>query len=112
MKVTVGEAFARRKLKVRKDGRGYVEGQDKVSKLSDEDALVSYVDRHGSVTVILCELREDEWFQRGVVLIADTTNATIRNLRRQAPLSKEVQTLLQAAYHKEEEPPTPSDKAA
>jgi hypothetical protein len=63
--------------------------------------------------VIPCELRDGEWFQRGVVLIADTTNATIRNLRRQAPTSKEVQLLLQAAYHTEqEEPPTPSDKSA
>lgn len=112
MKVTIGEAVVRRKLKTRKDGKRYIEGQGKVSKLSDEDAIVSYVDRHGSVNIIPVELRDDEWFQRGLVIVADCLKATVRTIPRQSALSGDVQTLLRAAYHVEEEPPTPSDKAA
>lgn len=110
-KVTVGEAVARRKLKTRNKEK-YVTGQGKVSKLSDEDAIVSYVDNSGSVNILPCECRNDEWFHRGIIIVADTFTATVRNIPRQSPLRAEVQELLRAVYHEQEEPPTPSDKAA
>lgn len=108
-KITVGEAIVRRKLKTRSTTK-YAGGQGKVSKLSDEDAIVSYVDHSGSVNIIICEFHDDEWFHRGLVIVADCLTAEVRKIPRRVPLRGEVQTLLRAAYKKEESPQQ-SDKA-
>lgn len=110
MKITIGEAIVRRKLFVRSNGTKYVTGQGKVSKLSDEDAIVSYVGNDGSLVILPVELKGEEWFQRGLSIVADTKAATVRNIPRQTPLRGDVVTMLRAAYHKEEAPP-PSDNS-
>lgn len=109
-KITIGEAIVRRKLKLRnpKIAVKYQSGQGKVSKLSDEDAIVSYVTASGDLTILPVELVNDEWFHRGMAITADALTAEVRNIPRQTPLRGNVVTLLRAAYHKEEAPP-PSD---
>ncbi len=115
--ITLGEMIARRRLKTAKLGPTqlrYVSGQGKATKLSDEDAMVSYVDLSGAVNVIPCEWRDGEAFHREVLIHATPYTAEVRHLRRQSPVSPGVQTLMRNLFdppaEKEEAPPPPRPK--
>lgn len=112
-KVTLGEALARRKLKTLTQGNTlkYLPGQDKVSKLGEEDAIVSFVDNDNNMTIIPMELNQGEWFYRGAAIIATPDFVDLRVLPRRMPVSSRVADLLKKAYEKEEAPP-PEDTTA
>lgn len=108
MKVTIGEALARRRLKPGRDSTGreaYAQGQHHAAKLSDEDCVASYVDRSGSVCIIPCERRDGEWFHRGVMVCASPNFAIQRNLPRGSKLNNDTVRAIQAKYNEETPPP-------
>jgi hypothetical protein len=117
--VTIGEAFARRRLKPGPDstGRaGYAQGQFHAAKLGVDDALLSYVDRAGAVCIMPVFRDEDgEWFQKGVMIRATPNFAEHRSLPRSMKLTDDMLRTLQAKFNpveeEEEENPPPGGKS-
>lgn len=104
MKVSIGEALARRKLKKITTGggkvEGYVVGQYSAVLIGTEDAVVSYVDNGGTVCIMPCECIDGEWYHRGVMIRASQNFATDRNLPRTRSLNDLEVRAIQAALEK------------
>lgn len=80
MTITMGELFAQRKF-AQVNGK-YVPGQYAAKKVSQIDAIVSYVDPMCSICIIPVEKIEDEWFHRRVLLMVGMNFAEVRELPR------------------------------
>ena len=117
MKVTIGEALARRRLKQSKmPGSGdpiYNPGQYHCAKLSDEDCTVSWVGADGTVNIMPCELVNDDWVKKGVMITATAKGyAAARMIPRNSTLSGSQIDVIRAKYNpvddEEDETPPPS----
>lgn len=104
MKISLGEALARRKLKRRSTAgdtvHGYVSGQHAAILIGMEDAVVSYVDRGGAVCIIPCELVHGDWFHRGVMIRATQNFAADRTLPKSRALTELEIRAIQSALKK------------
>ncbi len=126
MKVTLGEALARRRLKSTtmpdsKDVK-YNPGQYHCAKLSDEDCTVSWVGSDGTVNIMPCEFVNGEWVKKGVMITATAKGyAAARNIPRNSTLTGSQIDVIRSKYNpveddeEEEEtppPPGPGDEGA
>lgn len=113
MSLTIGEAMARRKLEKttinNKMTSTYVKGQHKASKLTDTDAMLSYVDRAGAVIIMPVERIDGTWKGKGVTVRCTTTTVDARSVPRgNVIVGDELVRALQLAF-KEEMTPPPAD---
>ncbi len=79
---------------------GYEVGQHHATILSDEDAILTYVDKHGGVCIIPVEKVGEDWFKREVMIRATQNFAEHRNVSRQSAITNEGTRAIQRALKK------------
>lgn len=98
--VTIGEAYARRRLHKTVIGISdvYKPGQYAASKLGADDAMLTWVGADGAVCIVACNRNEEgEWHHRGAMMRGTFLFITFRPLPRSFALTTEMNRALEKA---------------
>jgi hypothetical protein len=100
--VSLGEAFARRKLTrmLVNTTPAYAPGQYSASRLGPNDAMLSWVGKDGAVCIVPVEHKDEDWFHRGFMVTANQVASLGRMLPRSFALTPEMHKAIDTAMKK------------